>query len=164
LHGPFADGSSFADAGYTPEIHRKLSAKVGKYDRTNSRMQTAIAKYQLLLCDDDEEEICSYVGRYLNERSETLAAAFKKHAELHASVNFNTCCGANKAMQGKTCRKCLFKDVGSIFKVVMKHVTPEAVENEIHKVAESLDIEHIVPLAASVTVLLHSAGMAHLQD
>ena len=57
-------------------------------------------------------------------------------------------------MAGKHCKKCLFANVDSIFKVVMKHVKSGAVENEIHGVAGQLDIEHIVPLADSVTVLL----------
>jgi hypothetical protein len=117
-------------------------------------MQTAIANYQLLLCDADEQEICSYVGRYLNERSKTLAAAFKEHAKLHVSVYFNT--STRTAAATRPCKARLARNassrtyVGSIFKVVMKHVKFEAVEDETHEVAGKLDIEHIVSLAASV--------------
>jgi hypothetical protein len=42
LPGSVAHGS-FADAGYTAEIHRKLSAKVAKYDR-NRQLHTLVMR------------------------------------------------------------------------------------------------------------------------
>jgi hypothetical protein len=95
----------------------------------NNRVEAAIASYRRL-SGPDQQDICGYVDRYLGERSAALAAAFKEHAKLHVSVNFNTCCGSNKAMNGNNCPGCLFKKVDSIFKVVMEHVESEAVEDE----------------------------------
>jgi hypothetical protein len=116
--------------------------------RTNIRVKGALADYRLK-CSDAEQTICGYVDLYLDERAAILCLAFKEHAKLHVSVNFNTCCGGNNAMQGRKCSQCLFQNADSIFRVVMKHVPSEAVEDETLAVAGILDIKHIVPLAQS---------------
>jgi hypothetical protein len=127
---PPKSSGSLVGAGYSPAAHRKLKTKVDKYGRTNSRVKAAIASYRLLCDGGHQQDICGYVDLYLDERSATLAAAFKEHAKLHVSVNFNTRCGGNKTRQGRKCPNCLFKDVESIFKVVMQHVQSKAVEDE----------------------------------
>jgi hypothetical protein len=144
------------DAGYTPAAHKKLSKKVDTYGRTNARVKTAIAKYRRLVKKADKKVICGHVDTYLDERAAILLPAFKKHAKLHVSVNFKTCCGGNKAMRGENCTQCLFEDVGSIFEVVMKHNESDAVEDATVGVAGQLDIEHLVDLAGSVNTLLTS--------
>jgi hypothetical protein len=152
-HRPPKSSGSVVGAGYTTEAYRKLKTKVDKYDRTNNRVKAAIASYRCLSLPA-QQDICGYVDRYLGERSATLAAAFKMHAKLHVSVNFNTCCGGNKAMNGDNYPGCLFREIDSIFKVVMTHVVSEAVEDETEAVAGKLDIEHMVDLVPSVNVLL----------
>jgi hypothetical protein len=57
-------------------------------------------------------------------------------------------------MQGRNCSQCLFKDVGSIFDVVMKHYQSDAVEDATVGFGGKLDIEHLVDLGGSVNFLL----------
>jgi hypothetical protein len=97
-------------SGYSPAAHKKLSKKVYKYGRTNTRVKAAIASYRRLV-GPDKQVFCGHVDQYLEERAAILGPAFKEHAKLHVSVNFNTCCGGNKAMQGENCPQCLFEDV-----------------------------------------------------
>jgi hypothetical protein len=59
-------------------------------------------------------------------------------------------------MQGVNVEQCLFRDVGSIFEVVMQHCESDAVEDATVGIAGKLDIEHIVDLAGSVNTLLTS--------
>jgi hypothetical protein len=86
---------SLLGAGYIIEAHKKLSKKVDKYGRTNGRVKVAIANYRKIV-DPVEQAICGHVDQYLDERAAILANAFKAHAKLHVSVNFNTCWAATR--------------------------------------------------------------------